>query len=142
MHAALNPQDSHKSKALQPLEGANQSCCGAGMLLNLQGSYRGKTLQSPEGTNLMEALHVAGLGSHSACFGAAAVRELQAAEFPSDALWTDRIPEMDSLVAALLVRPYLLCIPLPLHAGFRGVTSHVPMVRPTASCIPGRPSAT
>ena len=73
------------------------------MLLNLQGSYRGKTLQAPEGTNLMEALHVAGLGSHSACFGAAAVRELQAAEFPSDALWTDRIPELDSLVAALLV---------------------------------------
>ena len=77
--------------------------CGAGMLLNLQGSHRGNTSVSAEGTSLLEALHVAGLGSHTACFSAAAVRELQAAEFPSDALWTDRVPELDSLAASLLV---------------------------------------
>ena len=80
-----------------------EPCCGAGMLLNLQGSHRVQNVQSAEGTDLMEALHVAGLGSHSACCSAAAVRALQAAEFPSDALWTNRIPELDRLVAALLV---------------------------------------
>lgn len=85
------------------LSQGTEPCCGAGMLLNLQGSHRAQTLQSAEGTNLMEALHVAGLGSHSACFSAAAVRALQAAEFPSDALWTDCIPELDSLVTALSV---------------------------------------
>jgi len=73
------------------------------MLLNLQGSYKGMGSPALVGTNLMEALHVAGLGKHTACFSAEAVHELQAAEFPSDALWTDRILELDSLVSALLV---------------------------------------
>ena len=76
----------------------------AGMLLNLQSRYRSGTPRSPEGADLLEALHVAGLGSHTACFSAAAVRELQAAEFPVDALWTDRIAELDVLADALRVR--------------------------------------
>ena len=75
----------------------------AGMLLNLQRRYRGRRLQAPKGTDLIEALHVAGLGAHTACFSAAAVHELQAAEFPNDALWVDRIHELDGLVCALLV---------------------------------------
>ena len=93
-------------------------CHGAGMLLNLQGSQRGDGLVSSEGTSLMEALHVAGLGSHTACFSAAAVRELQAAEFPSDALWTDRVPELDSLVASLLVSACLGRIPYTCSSGY------------------------
>ena len=76
----------------------------AGMLLNLQSRYRSGRPQSPQGADLLEALHVAGLGSHTACFSAAAVRELQAAEFPVDALWTDRIAELDVLASALRVR--------------------------------------
>ena len=76
----------------------------AGMLLNLQSRYRSATPRSPEGADLLEALHVAGLGSHTACFSATAVRELQAAEFPVDALWTDRIAELDILADALRVR--------------------------------------
>ena len=76
----------------------------AGMLLNLQSRYRSGSLRSPEGADLLEALHVAGLGSHTACFSAAAVRELQAAEFPIDALWTDRSAELDVLADALRVR--------------------------------------
>ena len=76
----------------------------AGMLLNLQSRYRSGTPRSPEGADLVEALHVAGLGSHTACFSAVAVRELQGAEFPVDALWTDRIAELDVLADALRVR--------------------------------------
>lgn len=79
----------------------------AGMLLNLQSRYIAMRALLPERANLMEALHVAGLGAHTACFSAAAVRELQVAEFPSDALWTDRIQELDVLVSALKVGPSL-----------------------------------
>ena len=77
----------------------------AGMLLNLQSRYIAMRTLLPERANLMEALHVAGLGAHTACFSAAAVRELQVAEFPSDALWMDRIQELDVLVSALKVGP-------------------------------------
>ena len=104
------------------------------MLLNLQSRYRSGTPRSPEGADLLEALHVAGLGSHTACFSAAAVRELQAAEFPVDALWTDRIAELDVLADALRVRmakrlsgPHGIksakSVLAPQHASYRPVIS-------------------
>lgn len=58
--------------------------------------------------SLVAALAAVGFGGYSGCIAARAVKALAAEEFPSDAMWLDRLPQLNALASALNVRAPLL----------------------------------
>jgi hypothetical protein len=77
------------------------------MLLNLWSSDRDKkskrpasSQQMPHRPSLLAALHSAGFGAYASCIKQRAVRTMLAEDLPEDAMWLDRVSQLDALVSA------------------------------------------
>lgn len=88
----------------------------AGMLHNMRSSDSEKrskrsasnSAAAPERPSLLAALHCAGFKPYASCIKQAAVKAMISEELPNDAMWLDRLRQLDPLVSAYHVG---LCSP-------------------------------
>lgn len=80
----------------------------AGMLLNMRSSDSEKRSKrsasnsaaaASERPSLLAALHAAGFKPYASCIKQAAVKAMISEELPNDAMWLDRLRQLDALVS-------------------------------------------